>query len=275
MRDFHSAATVVVGVDGSPAAVGAAVWAVDEAAGRDIPLKLVYVIYRADLPGTDVSCGTGELAAARTALSDARRTVEATAELVQKPVKIETEVLRGNPLATLIELSRSAPMMCVGSIGIGCACHRAGSTAAALSGSARCPVAVIRRSDVRPPDPPAVSSGRIVAEADTSPDNNAVLQWAMAEARLRDAPLRVISASPADSDSAVQAQLNRRIDRWARLYPDVAVESVAVHGSVAKYLADNAESVQLFVAGNRDRRSLGWPDDARGCSVLTVVGTHL
>jgi nucleotide-binding universal stress UspA family protein len=268
MRDFHSARTVVVGIDGSRAALDAAVWAIDEAAGRDIPLKLVYVIYRADLPGTGVSCGTGELTAARATLADARRAVETAAELIGKPVKIETEVLRGNPLATLIELSRSAAMMCVGSIGIGCACHRAGSTAAALAGSARCPVAVIRRPDaVRSAAPPA-GAGCIVAEVDTSPDNNAVLQWAMAEAKLREAPLRVIASS------AVQAQLSRRIDRWAELYPDVAVESVMVHGDVAEYLSCDAEPVQLFISGNRDRRSLGWPDDARGCSVLTVGGTH-
>ncbi len=34
------AASVVVGVDGSRAAVDAALWAVDEAIARDIPLRL-------------------------------------------------------------------------------------------------------------------------------------------------------------------------------------------------------------------------------------------
>ncbi|MGH3562701.1 MAG: universal stress protein, partial [Mycobacterium sp.] len=240
-----------------------------------IPLKLVYVIYRADLLGIDP--GTDQLAVARTALSDARRAVEATG----RAVKIETELLKGNPLATLIGLSRSAAMLCVGSLGIEHACHRAGSTAAALAGSAHCPVAVIRRPDVSR----RTGTGRIVAEVDASPDNNAVLQWAMAEARLRGLPLQVITAlrsqrgdqsgDLAAGDRLAQAQLNRRIDRWTRQYPDVAVESVAVHGSVARYLADSAESVQLFVSGTRDLRSLGRPGDSGGCSVLTVGGTHL
>ena len=38
--------SVVVGVDGSHAAVNAAKWAVDEAIGRQIPLRLVHVVGR-------------------------------------------------------------------------------------------------------------------------------------------------------------------------------------------------------------------------------------
>ena len=44
MRDLILTALVVVGIDGSRAAVGAALWAVDEAVSRDIPLRLVYAI---------------------------------------------------------------------------------------------------------------------------------------------------------------------------------------------------------------------------------------
>ena len=45
MRDFPaSSPAVVVGIDGSPTAVDAALWAVDEAVSRDIPLRLVYAI---------------------------------------------------------------------------------------------------------------------------------------------------------------------------------------------------------------------------------------
>jgi nucleotide-binding universal stress UspA family protein len=35
--------SVVVGIDGSQAAVRAALWAVDEVAGTDIPLRLLYI----------------------------------------------------------------------------------------------------------------------------------------------------------------------------------------------------------------------------------------
>ena len=34
---------VVVGVDGSKAAINAALWAIDEAVSRDVPLRLIHV----------------------------------------------------------------------------------------------------------------------------------------------------------------------------------------------------------------------------------------
>ncbi len=54
MRDFPaSSPAVVVGIDGSPTAVDAALWAVDEAVSRDIPLRLVYAIDTDNTSGTD------------------------------------------------------------------------------------------------------------------------------------------------------------------------------------------------------------------------------
>ncbi len=271
MHDQHLATTVVVGIDGSQAASAAAVWAVDEAVSRDIPLKLVYVIHDVELLPTRATDhrddGAEQLAFARAALSEARRAAEAAGQWAPRRLRVETEVLWGNPLAILIELSRSAAMMCVGSVGVEHACHRAGSTAAALAGSANCPVAVIR-----PPETAQrADTGHIVVEVDASPDNNVVLRWALAEAELRHVPLRVVSSDQ-------PARLNRLIDHWAWRYPDVPVEPVGAIEGIAEYLAEylaaQAESVRLFVSGTRDRRSLGWPGDTAGCSVLTVGGTH-
>ena len=44
MTPERYASSVVVGVDGSSAALNAARWAVDEAVGRDIPLRLIRVV---------------------------------------------------------------------------------------------------------------------------------------------------------------------------------------------------------------------------------------
>lgn len=44
MQDQDSPPSVVVGIDGSRPALDAALWAVDEAVSRDIPLRLVYAI---------------------------------------------------------------------------------------------------------------------------------------------------------------------------------------------------------------------------------------
>ncbi|MDT5344341.1 MAG: hypothetical protein QOE52_3525, partial [Mycobacterium sp.] len=50
MNGAESPGPVVVGVDGSDAAVGAAVWAVKEAIRQDVPLRLVSVIEIPDRP---------------------------------------------------------------------------------------------------------------------------------------------------------------------------------------------------------------------------------
>jgi nucleotide-binding universal stress UspA family protein len=97
---LHAAPTVVVGVDGSKAATNAARWAVDEAVSRDIPLRLVCVIGPSHV--SPAMADMRRLAAARSVLYDAQRAVEATG----KPVKIETEILRGRPLTKLMQESR-------------------------------------------------------------------------------------------------------------------------------------------------------------------------
>ena len=145
-------------------------------------------------------------------------------------VKIESEVLRGKPLTELMEQSRSAAMICVGSIGLNHAHNGVGSVSAALAASALCPVAVIQRP-VGQPATPTIS--RVVVQA----DNGAALNHAFEEARLRQAPLRAIAVSPAGGpDDAgekrlAQAQLSRRIARWTRLYPDVQVECASYVGA--------------------------------------------
>ena len=131
-----SRSSVVVGIDGSQAAIDAAQWAVDEAADRDIPLRLVYVI---DEKSSDMSI---QLSYAESALRAATRAVQSTA----KPVGIETSIFYGSVLEGLAEESKAAVMICVGSVGIGrVAWKLLGSTAASLANTAHCPVAIIRR----------------------------------------------------------------------------------------------------------------------------------
>ena len=268
MGDFQVAPSVVVGIDGSRAAIQTAVWAVDEAVNRDIPLRLVYVVDPVEL--STAESDHGQFAAARAALYDAQRAVVATGE----PVKIETEMLIGQPLAKLAQESRSAVMVCVGSIGVKDACGGGGSVAAVLPRVARCPVAVLRGSRG-----PAKANGcSVVVEV----DNGVVLRHAFEVAKLRSAPLRAVAAwraeAPddiADGTRLARAQLNRRIDRWTRLYPDVTIEPTVIRGGLREYLAKNAESVGVFVTGaGGEHYDLG----ARGaldCSVLTIPPGNL
>jgi nucleotide-binding universal stress UspA family protein len=269
MRHLGPASSVVVGIDGSQSATQAAVWAVDEAAGRDIPLRLVYVIDAAGPPSPGAELA--DLDAAQSALDGTRRTVEATG----KPVKIEIEILWGTPLTKLSEQSRSAAMICIGSMGIKHACYGEGSVARALPGLARCPVAVVHPHVRRSPSP---DTETIVVDA----ENDLVLQHAFEEAKLRRAPLRAIALwraeAPedlADGNRLARAQLDRRVTALRRMYPDVVVESAAFHGDLCTYVAELGQSVQLLVTGvNGQRDHLGPPQRVE-CTVLTVHGNHL
>lgn len=267
---------VVVGVDGSTAALRAALWAIDEALSRDIPLRLVHAL--------DAE-GSGKLDADDTVVRHVIAAVAAT----DKPVKTEVDILRGRPASTLVGASRSAAMVCVGAVGSN---HfqpdRVGSTAATVAASAHCPVAVIHGHG----RPTRSHPGWVVAEADKSPDNGVVLGAAVEEARLRNAPLRVITCwqapssdqrAIAEGDHRLLARLARRLDPWQRRHPDLQIESIAVHGHILDYLAKNAADMQLLVVGAGDPRHVNELFGPAGyaamgdadCVVLVVDYQHL
>ncbi len=242
---------VVIGVDGSAAAVCAALWAIDEAVTRDIPLRLVHVL---DGEGLDSEAAARKLATADSAV----RHVVAAIEATDKPVKVDIDITEGRATGTLIRASRRAAMICVGAVG---STHfqpgRIGSTAAALAASAYCPVAIIRSHKRRTPP----RAKWVVVDADQLPNDGVVLETAINEARLRDAPLRVITCwqppqvdpkAAAEWDRRIRARLHRRLAGWRRRYPDLQMEAVAVHGSIINYLATHAAELQLLVIGARD-----------------------
>ena len=89
MNGSHTQPAVVIGVDGSAAALRAALWAVDEAVSRDIPLRLIHALDgREDLDPDDTA---RKLATAESAV----RRVIAAVEATDKPVKIEVEITEG------------------------------------------------------------------------------------------------------------------------------------------------------------------------------------
>ena len=89
------AKSVVVGVNGSQAAVNAAKWAIDEALSRQMPLRLVYVITGKDTGSTQAS--DWELERAEMVLSQAESAVLSAAQAEGKPVEIETAIRSGDP----------------------------------------------------------------------------------------------------------------------------------------------------------------------------------
>jgi len=248
MRDSNTPQpAVVVGIDGSQAAIQAAEWAVDEAVSQEIPLRLVQVIPEEVEPAPLASVGNVrmELEYGQTALRIASAAVEATG----KPVKVETAILQGDPAATLIAESRNAEMICVGSVGIGRFARAfLGSTAAELAEAAHCPVAIIRTRQSQPkPD-----SALIVVAVNDSPDNDDVVEQAIKEAQLRQAPVLAVGVLRKDTGDMPNAELNRRVQRWSRRHPGLKIYAGATRTDIADFLAVMDRTIQLAVIGSTD-----------------------
>jgi nucleotide-binding universal stress UspA family protein len=248
MRDSNTPQpAVVVGIDGSQAAIQAAEWAVDEAVSQEIPLRLVQVIPEEVEPAPLASVGNVrmELEYGQSALRIASAAVEATG----KPVKVETAILQGDPAATLIAESRNAEMICVGSVGIGRFARAfLGSTAAELAEAAHCPVAIIRTRQSQPkPD-----SALIVVAVNDSPDNDDVVEQAMREAQLRQAPVLAVGVLRKDTGDMPSAELNRRVQRWSRRHPGLKIYAGATRTDIADFLAVMDRTIQLAVIGSTD-----------------------
>jgi len=265
----QAAARVVVGIDGSHAAINAARWAVIEASSRDIPLRLIHAIpeLKPGEPAADGSLGTeyGE-----TVLRDASAALHAMVE----QVKIESDLVHGSPESVLIDESRHAALICIGSIGIGQVARRVlGSTAHSLAKKAHCPVAVIRSNR----EAGELPSGWIAIVVDDSPSNEAVLEYGFTEARLRQAPILAMGVFRRGFGEIPYRQLDHRLGPWAAEYPEVHVHPAAARHGAAEFLRGTAEPVQLAVVGTSDAgnvaRMVG-PMTPHfgyaGCSVLVV-----
>lgn len=244
---------VIVGIDGSQAAIHAAEWAADEALGRGVPLLMLATIKATHPSAEDYH---RDVAHAETSLEAARVAVEA----MGRPVKVETDILRGPPGAILVSESDDAEMICVGSVGID-RYSRAllGSTATEVAEKAHCPVAVIRSQ----PDQPGPHINWIVVAVGDMPGRDTVVDQAMREAQLRNLPVLAIGTTQVGATKASAHELDNRLWPWRRWYPAVHIYPVAAGGSVAHFLKSNDDLVPLAVIGGADAGQLA-----------NIVGSH-
>lgn len=260
--------TVVAGVDGSLSSSHAAAWAADEAARRNVPLRLVHAIsfapltYAGGLPPQEFfdameSEGRNQL-----------RSVAAVLRSRHPMLEIELDLRDGEPSAELIELSKSARLVVLGSRGLGgLSGMLAGSTAVALAAHGHSPVAVVRgRSlDAEPP-----TEGPVVVGVDGSPASEAALALAIDQASMRGVPLVAVhtwidvplagvpgAAGEFIDWEAVETQeqelLAERLAGWQEKYPDVRIRRVVTRDRPVRHLLEHAANAQLLVVGSRGR----------------------
>lgn len=267
---------IVVGIDGSDAAINAARWAVTEAVGRNMALRLVHAVPDRHADG-DVVDDDLDVEYAETSL----RAADAALQGLGEQVKVECDIAHGTPESVLLHESRRAAMVCVGSVGIGRIASKVlGSAADAVARHAQCPVAIIRcdRDAAEPGSAPesAPESGYVAVVVDDSPGNDAVLEHGFREARLRGAPVLAMGAWRWGLGEIPYRQLDHRLGPWVSRYPEVHVMPAAARRGAAEFLAHTQESVRLAVVGAADAdkvaRIVG-PAGQRGrgrCSVLVV-----
>ena len=262
---------VVVGIDGSKHALRAARWAALEAASRDTTLRLVYVI------GSEDTERQESIDRAQHALHKAWKALAAT----HINVKLESEILSGNPAQRLAEESRRVAVVAVGDRGT----HDTpdgprGSTATEVARKASGTVAIIRRTH-REFD----HRKWIVAVLGESASATAVLRAAEVDSAWRHAPILLLepwshSGEPADVRHPVHAAL----ERYLRATDNGHLESVtlAMPGHLGNLLRQSACIDQLVIVPGDDRELVAelTSDDMRktlkgsDCTLLFVRPSH-
>ncbi|MCX2181420.1 universal stress protein [Streptomyces sp. SKN60] len=254
---------VVVGVDGSPAARTAALWAAAEAARRGRALHLVHA---ADTDRRALFADAETIQSVREVGRDLLiRTAEAVWERFPG-LSLTSELGRQEPVAGLLAAAGRHGTIVVGHRGLGgFATLMLGSVGLGVAARADVPVIVVRGEDERP------ETGTVLAAVNGSSD----LGWlllAAAEAEARKASLRLLSGwnvfahvgSVATMLDDLDGTARRRVrdakelaDRVRRAYPGLNVEQHVEPGtSTPGILIEASHDADLLVMG-RGRRPLG------------------
>ncbi|MEU6170099.1 universal stress protein [Streptomyces tanashiensis] len=265
---------VVVGVDGSSMSLTAAEAAAAAAARRGAALRVVHaeipIKPRHQVP--DPGSRTLVDKAAAHALG------------VAPEVHMTRAVVTGDVVHVLELESQVADLIVVGSRGMGgIAGLLLGSTPVSLAARSRCPVMTVREEHRT-----SVGTGPVVLGVDGSPDSDAAIDVAFAEAVLRRADLVAVHAwqpdksSPDSAPEAAEQLLAQAIAGRGDAYPDVAVSRNVVSGKAREVLLEASRTAQLVVVGARGRSGLaglllGSVSQAvmthAHCPVVTVRGT--
>ena len=244
---------IVVAVDGSDAAATAVIWATRAAAARALPLRIVTVVHIPAFyysePYLAESFHEEMKETARARLDSAVVLAKRIAD-EQGPVEITTEQIEGKVVPTLVEVSRRADTVVLGSRGLG-------EVKGLLVGSVTLGLA-------------SHADGPVVVGVDGSEASVRAVEVAFAEASARKATLVAVNVW---SDVSVQPSLGAVPEdpQWSRIqtgeevvlaenlagfqerYPDVVVERVVARDRPVRVLSEYAERAQLIVVGSRGR----------------------
>src|SRR3954453_20045778 len=271
-------ARIVVGYDGSTYAANAVEWAAIEAARRNTPLTVLYVVDYgrfAVAGGGSVGTSWAPYLADESAKMLVDRGVERALRAAPQG-QVTGEAKIGRPVGALFEASRTADLLVVGTRGFTELANLVvGSVAASMAAHARCPVVIVRGEGTISPGP----DRPLVVGVDGSPASRAALDYAARTARNTSAPLVLVCAWNVlrderawvgidaqvlvDRDALLHAQrkaaeepLYAAVERVSADYPDVIVNASLVEASPAAAVLHAAAGAGLVVVGTRGHGAL-------------------
>lgn len=265
-RTGESTDPVVVGVDGSRGATGAARWAAAVADRFAAPLLIVHAN---PARGRGFSGGIAELEAAEIAVQ--RESAEAVLSCAEHAVREHFRNLRVSTAQVdspadeaLVGLSGSARLIVLGGdeLSLGTAIL-VGSTTTAVTSHSRCPVVAWRGDATAPTRQP------VVLGIDHDHDSRGAVRAAFEFADRLGVGIRAVhtwtTRRPAGDvslpflidwdrvEDEARQHLSEALSPWITLYPDVEVTEVVDQGKPSRALLRAAEDAQLIVVGNRGR----------------------
>ncbi|WP_158169398.1 universal stress protein [Mycolicibacterium smegmatis] len=256
---------ILVGVDGSAESDAAVRWAAREASLHDAPITLMHVIAPVVVSwpagpymATVLECQEDN---ARHAIEQAQKVLaDCLGEAHGLPV--QTEIRKESVARTLIDASKSAQMVVVGSRGMG-ALGRVllGSTSTSLLHYASGPVVVVHG------DGQAAHDSRlpVLLGIDGSPASEVATSHAFDEASRRGVDLVAlhvwidvgdippIGPTWEEQEETGRVLLAERLAGWQERYPDVNVHRRVERAQPAYWLLEEAKQAQLVVVGSHGR----------------------
>lgn len=265
------AGSIVAAVDGSPAADRAVCWAAEQAFFERRRLVVAHVL-TGSIPVVSAAMGaTAYGYPDEERMELARATVEeAVALALRHRPGLATEglVSFGDARRALTDLSTDAHLLVLGSRGRGVFRSRLlGSTSAAVSKHASCPVVVCRPgAELR------VKKG-IVVGADATPESLPVIEFAFQQASLRSQRLtvlhcfwdvlatvdgpRLVTSDPDPGPRRARLLLAESVAGFREKFPEVYVDLQVARGFADDCLAAASEDRDLVVIGRHPVDSFG------------------
>ncbi|WP_337110422.1 universal stress protein [Prescottella equi] len=270
MGPVGKAAPVVVGVDGSTTSLAAVSWAARTARLHGCPLRIVTALGAPTPYGDDIRLPPSYFAdrdrSAHSALAEAAA-IARTTDTESIRTEVVTEVVEDPARPVLIEASKSARMVVVGSRGLGrVTAALAGSVAVALAAHAHGPVVVIR-GQARQTS--GAASPFVVVGVDGTDNSTPAIAAAFEEASVRGAGLSAIHTwSPFELSTAFDDRLDLPWDEvevaehavlaeslagWEDRHPETEVTRLVLRGDPADELRRRAVGAELLVVGSHGR----------------------